>query len=734
MALPSGVPVDMLEGDLVSISAAMLEGRALVSLRALLQSSDSWSPDFAVPGVPGEWAWILTGEERFLFEVLPGRRIAVRADLADRLRVPARELVLRPANPEISDHAFKGVASRNVLAALRTDAGHRYADPRAPLCFIDARPVMLSVDVQVCAGGMLNVRDLKGRHQHRCPPGFHVTLSIADTAVPATVDVAGIQDGAVVRVTYSPDNSRDSSTDDSDGDSGGGDSGQAGPPRDLSSRTPGSAGEGPPRRNTARSVRPDHGEAGTGGFPSGLYTCGDPQRGQHVPAFHMFTPCRFRDTTSSWDPTGEDIRPRQFYSLYSTRRRVFNLVVALACAVAFAVGSICTVCAFKIGPASGSLRLSVLSVAVLLCQCRAAGIEGPKSLFADDRDLRFRSRPIPTPCRAPLSIFSEAHNTEMLSQGTLQVHRGGRSSSSSAASYPREAQVLMLESLIGSPTQPVLRPLASWPKGLRVADTDKQAESVLGDEVDKPLAFGSTPVGFTPRQLHALFRPTFSSLSLGECLLTVQGKLKDKLYELLQGHGGDLPEGHDCFTDGSFTPGGKGESPLIGWSCVFVDRDQQICDVLSGCIPLWGQELEGCPSAFQAECWALLVALWIGVSSWQGEPFSIMSDCQSALAVARGEVAVQTYGIARILGHVAGCCRDVARGGPNLCYVPGHGGRLATKSRTSLPRPQLLGPPPAPCFGPDMGTLTGGRIREPSGPGRGLSPDGPGVTTPCRHP
>ena len=45
-----------------------------------------------------------------------------------------------------------------------------------------------------------------------------------------------------------------------------------------------------------------------------------------------------------------------------------------------------------------------------------------------------------------------------------------------------------------------------------------------------------------------------------------------------------------------------------------------------------------------------------------------------AVAIARGEVTVQAGGVARLLGHVAECCRAAAAEGPGLFYAPGHVG------------------------------------------------------------
>ena len=55
-------------------------------------------------------------------------------------------------------------------------------------------------------------------------------------------------------------------------------------------------------------------------------------------------------------------------------------------------------------------------------------------------------------------------------------------------------------------------------------------------------------------------------------------------------------------------------------------------------------------------------------------PCGLVYLLSTALAIARGEVTVQAGGVARLLGHVAECCRAAAAEGPGLFYAPGHVG------------------------------------------------------------
>ena len=235
------------------------------------------------------------------------------------------------------------------------------------------------------------------------------------------------------------------------------------------------------------------------------------------------------------------------------------------------------------------------------------------------------------------------------------------------------------------------KPLGLWATRLQSAALDKQAEATLGQAIDRVLAFGGTSLGFTTRQLHALFRPSFVTSGLQAALRSAPKSVQPELLALAQCDGSDLPGGLVCFTDGSFTAGRPGVEPACGWACVFLDRCSQTCDVISGEVPDWGRAADGRSSAFCAECWALIVALWIGVSATQGTSLSIFSDCQSALSIAKGETAVSTDGVAQVLGHVAGCCRDVAFEGPHLLYVPGHQGATGNELADKLAKAAAAG-------------------------------------------
>ncbi|OLQ05907.1 hypothetical protein AK812_SmicGene10865 [Symbiodinium microadriaticum] len=194
-----------------------------------------------------------------------------------------------------------------------------------------------------------------------------------------------------------------------------------------------------------------------------------------------------------------------------------------------------------------------------------------------------------------------------------------------------------------------------------------------------PLSFGSVSIGFNTEQLHALFKPTFACLSLAECAQVLPNPLRKQFIAYAASADPSLPVGPVCFVDGSFCTETPGEPVAMGWSCVFVDAAEGMCGVLAAQMPQWAMDLVEVPSAFRAECCALIVGYWIGLSVWNEKGFSILSDCQSAIDIAQGLSAIRTAGIAQVLGHVAGCCQSLAGGNISLRHVAGHSGLVGNE-------------------------------------------------------
>ncbi|CAE7222536.1 unnamed protein product [Symbiodinium sp. CCMP2592] len=182
---------------------------------------------------------------------------------------------------------------------------------------------------------------------------------------------------------------------------------------------------------------------------------------------------------------------------------------------------------------------------------------------------------------------------------------------------------------------PASRLLCSWGKGLLLPASAGDASNVLGDDYDNRLAFGEVPLHFTPRQLHALFRPRFHTLSFAECHARLPASQQNVLRRLVERSSDPLPFGLVCYTDGSYTPDGPHHGCTAGWSCVFINRGRfATCD----------------------------------------------SDRRES---ARHDLAffpvAQVGGVASVLGHVSECCRATAVQPATITYTPGHAGILGNE-------------------------------------------------------
>ena len=645
--LPNGVRIDVVDGDLITVAPGMLRGGPLASLGAMLQSCEGWSTEIILPGVAGERAWIISQEDSFHLEVLPARREFVRSDVAERLGITVNELVLRPARPDIRDHAERGRVANNVLAAFCTENSRHHSTFQDTVCFVDARAVMLRVEAHVCQGGTFDVATLRSRHQARCPQFFQVMLWLADVLIPHSSDTIRVQNGTVITVKYWPalqDNLPGfDNADDSDDISG--HAGRHAGNRDQQPDAPG--------RNSDPSVSGTgyRHDAGTG---SHIGSTGESALSLHTNIKNQIQPI----CADGWDlanpsnhlpvPLARSAGAAQARSRSPRIKRChrwFFLYIFGSCQHGV------TGMWFQPMSSGGPVSSNALK-------------------YEPSRHPQLGGRPIPTPCRAPIvrPVPSCHHN-----QATPPV---------GDSSTPMRTHTVLLP---GHPAPPVPRPrgkedmIRHWPAGLSLPESRPDVEDVLGADFDKPLSFGDTPLGFTPRQLHLLFRPAFRTISLAQGIKTFPAKAAKALAEFTAVDAQCFPAGKVCYTDGSFIPADGTETAKCGWACIFVDRQARTVDMISGTIPQWCEGEDTVLSAFRAECWALVVALWIGTAVWQGQAFTVLSDCQAALAIAEGKVAIHTDGVAHILGHVAGCCREVASVEPNLEYAPGHQGILGNE-------------------------------------------------------
>ncbi|CAE7277725.1 unnamed protein product [Symbiodinium sp. CCMP2592] len=180
-------------------------------------------------------------------------------------------------------------------------------------------------------------------------------------------------------------------------------------------------------------------------------------------------------------------------------------------------------------------------------------------------------------------------------------------------------------------------------------------------------------------------------------LLDSQGPLPDKLF---------------CFTDGSFSPPAPGYGVRCGWSCVLFHPASFTLSLIGGPLPEWVSRATP-PSAFAAECTALIAALWVLPTIFWGYTIEVLSDCQAAIAIANGSRACSTA-VGQALRHVASFAFAQLPGRLDIGYVQGHAGifgnEVADQAAKSAAEGQSLGHLPWPSW-PDLDCWSlGGKI------------------------
>ena len=205
--IPDNHFVTLFYDELVLLAQANAPHHTVASLQDMLNDEEGWISDFdpASQLSPGynSTVWLLGNEGNRPFELQPHRRGQLRADIARLLNLSARELVLQPAHLTVPDYAYRGVAARTLLAALcRTD----FADPASNpvICFIDARPIMLTITWRVCPNGVLDTQSIVEVYAGWCPPGLTLCILRHDhTYLPIGGRVV-VEAGEVLTILFLP--------------------------------------------------------------------------------------------------------------------------------------------------------------------------------------------------------------------------------------------------------------------------------------------------------------------------------------------------------------------------------------------------------------------------------------------------------------------------------------------------------------------------------------------------
>ncbi|CAE7220796.1 unnamed protein product [Symbiodinium sp. CCMP2592] len=147
-----------------------------------------------------------------------------------------------------------------------------------------------------------------------------------------------------------------------------------------------------------------------------------------------------------------------------------------------------------------------------------------------------------------------------------------------------------------------------------------------------------------------------------------------------------------CFTDGSFDASAPQPEASCAWACFFISPASGSCAALSGRVPAWAFP-EDKPSAFVAECFALIAAAWLSLTRYHHSPTVICSDCLSALGIFQGTYGGASAGVAAVLRSLGLLCRDLSPSGIPARHVRGHQGCLGNELADCLARGAATGRP-----------------------------------------
>ena len=115
-----------------------------------------------------------------------------------------------------------------------------------------------------------------------------------------------------------------------------------------------------------------------------------------------------------------------------------------------------------------------------------------------------------------------------------------------------------------------------------------------------------------------------------------------------------------CFTDGSFYPPSPNSAAKAGWACVFIEPSTHTCSCAYGSYPDWLLEPSECPSAYLAECAALIFAGLVSIDAFRQASVCFLSDCQAALGIASGSYTFAAGGCPQAVRHVIEARRQLA--------------------------------------------------------------------------
>ncbi|CAE7807351.1 unnamed protein product [Symbiodinium sp. CCMP2592] len=208
---------------------------------------------------------------------------------------------------------------------------------------------------------------------------------------------------------------------------------------------------------------------------------------------------------------------------------------------------------------------------------------------------------------------------------------------------------------------------------------------------DQPL-LGAHRLPFSCGQLRQFLLPQCSLGDGWDILLAISQKDLEQCRALQLRSCDFLSTDTHCFTDGSFDAGVPNPESTCTWACVFISPHSGRCVAVSGLVPTWAFPVDK-PSAFIAECYALLIAAWLSVTRFHHSQIVLRSDCTSAIGVFQGIFAGAPDGVAAVLRSLGLFCREFSHFCPRVAHIRGHQGCLGNELADCLARAAAKGRP-----------------------------------------
>ena len=680
-----------------------------MSLEDRLQDPNGWDEDMSFADSTTPFFTVFGDSDSVRLPALRHRQPFLRHDIVMALQLGAEPLDVCPAMPGIFDYAPRGFAACAVLVATQALQDWPTADPTDCVYFIDQRPLLLGLIWGIARRGLVDVAAIRERLQLHCPPGYDLSIRGGRREEARLDGLRHVNAGEVLTAELFL-------------------TGFLPPEILFPDARPGLPPQDPDEEDAERHLR-DAAE-----LPHSLDTPGD---GQYIGRAES----SLGRVTPDLPPSSQVLAPIALPAIgllclgvgclagaacvcvtgILTFPPVWQSGLSCRCLDRADIARVATPIALLCLGQRHLRMIGLLALMVALPGCGAMPLRPlpvsrgsgpitrePLCAFPDPTSRqpvtsvpfvrRMHGTRMPggwahmEPCRGHAP--GHATTTHLPTGPTLLEEAAWQPNckafweastlldtlleTSSGLSAPSRLNKEQRRSLRLSELLPAARP-SLLPVEWRTADILAQSVPVSSE----PIRFGGLQLPFAVRDLLDLMQPP-AKLTPLEAAVPYLTPNEEKRLSALRPSALDFTETNlHCFTDGSFKASVAASvdhySPLVGWACVFIEPSSLRTYLCSGGWPSWLSSTTERPSAFVAECLALIAASLLCCTIFQDVPVTICVDCTAALGIAAGEIAGHGQGVAGILRRISYLCRAVAVHPPVYRHVAGHKGCFANE-------------------------------------------------------